>query len=118
MVRFMDGWMDRWNDGWTNYHLIWGFTAHLIWDFTAFKNIRHFWADQEMGEMRMKHFNPIALRKAKIAYNFGLSECKRVKSINIQKKNIGANIGLSASAAQKPFTFSTKTSSEPTIATT
>ena len=23
-------------------------------------------------------FNPIALRKAKIAYNFGLSECKRV----------------------------------------
>ena len=25
-------------------------------------------------------FNPIALRKAKIAYNFGLSECNRVKS--------------------------------------
>ena len=24
-------------------------------------------------------FNPIALRKAKIAYNFGLSECSRVK---------------------------------------
>ena len=24
-------------------------------------------------------FNPIALRKAKIAYNFGLSECNRVK---------------------------------------
>ena len=24
-------------------------------------------------------FNPIALRKAKIAYNFGLSECDRVK---------------------------------------
>ena len=23
--------------------------------------------------------NPIALRKAKIAYNFGLSECNRVK---------------------------------------
>ena len=24
-------------------------------------------------------FNPIALRKTKIAYNFGLSECNRVK---------------------------------------
>ena len=24
--------------------------------------------------------NPIALRKAKIAYNFGLSECNRVKN--------------------------------------
>ena len=24
-------------------------------------------------------FNPIALRKAKIVYNFGLSECNRVK---------------------------------------
>ena len=26
-------------------------------------------------------FNPIALRKTKIAYNFGLSECKRVKTV-------------------------------------
>ena len=25
-------------------------------------------------------FNPIALRKAKIVYNFGLSECNKVKS--------------------------------------
>ena len=25
------------------------------------------------------HFNPIALRKAQIAYNFGLSECNKVK---------------------------------------
>ena len=25
------------------------------------------------------HFNPIALRKTKIVYNFGLSECSRVK---------------------------------------
>ena len=31
--------------------------------------------------MKMRpQFNPIALRKAKIAYNFGLSECNRVKS--------------------------------------
>ena len=28
----------------------------------------------------VKLLNPIALRKAKIAYNFGLSECDRVKS--------------------------------------
>ena len=26
-------------------------------------------------------FNPIALRKTKIVYNFGLSECSRVKQI-------------------------------------
>ena len=26
-----------------------------------------------------QQINPIALRKAKIAYNFGLSECSRVK---------------------------------------
>ena len=26
------------------------------------------------------HINPIALRKAKIVYNFGLSECNKVKS--------------------------------------
>ena len=32
-----------------------------------------------MGE-KILSFNPIALRKAKIAYNFGLSECNRVKS--------------------------------------
>ena len=29
-------------------------------------------------------FNPIALRKAKIAYNFGLSECNRVKDISVR----------------------------------
>ena len=27
------------------------------------------------------YLNPIALRKAKIAYNFGLSECNRVKEL-------------------------------------
>ena len=35
-------------------------------------------------------FNPIALRKAKIVYNFGLSECYRVKSklVFSHEKNI------------------------------
>ena len=27
-------------------------------------------------------FNPIALRQAKIVYNFGLSECSRVKKLS------------------------------------
>ena len=30
--------------------------------------------------------NPIALRKAKIVYNFGLSECNRVKSPSFPKR--------------------------------
>ena len=29
----------------------------------------------------MYKLNPIALRKAKIVYNFGLSECNRVKEV-------------------------------------
>ena len=29
--------------------------------------------------LRLNKFNPIALRKAKIVYNFGLSGCNRVK---------------------------------------
>ena len=30
-------------------------------------------------EFTFVFFNPVALRKAKIVYNFGLSECNRVK---------------------------------------
>ena len=30
-----------------------------------------------------RHFNPFTLRKAKIVYNFGLSECNRVKRYSI-----------------------------------
>ena len=39
----------------------------------------------KLAEMEFIHipltssFNPIALRKAKIVYNFGLSECNRIK---------------------------------------
>ena len=32
--------------------------------------------------LMVRYFNPIALRKAKIAYNFGLSECNRVKAVD------------------------------------
>ena len=32
--------------------------------------------------------NPVALRKAKIAYNFGLSECNRVKNHCFQERNV------------------------------
>ena len=50
------------------------------------------------------HFNPIALRKAKIVYNFGLSECNRVNMIldflsfnpiALRKAKIVYNFGLS-----------------------
>ena len=34
-----------------------------------------------LGNSRQKDFNPIALRKAKIEYNFGHSECNRVNVI-------------------------------------
>ena len=44
------------------------------------------WADfkqiserASIGLVNQSLFNPIALRKAKIAYNFGLYECNRVK---------------------------------------
>ena len=42
---------------------------------------------------RLSPFNPTALKKAKVAYNFGLSECKRVKNggkicISIHQKTI------------------------------
>ena len=33
------------------------------------------------GLAHLTHFNPTALRKTKIAYNFGLSECIRVNSV-------------------------------------
>ena len=45
----------------------------------------HFQLDQ-LWKVRIyssrPHVNPIALRKAKIVYNFGLSECNRVKELN------------------------------------
>ena len=31
------------------------------------------------------YLNPVALRKAKISYNFGLSECNRVQGLHTQK---------------------------------
>ena len=49
-------------------------------------------------------FNPIALRKAKIVYNFGLSECKRVNKTAFVVKAfimfLQINIGIS------PFNWS------------
>ena len=37
------------------------------------------WKYLEQQTSEYKTLNPIALRKAKIVYNFGLSECNRVK---------------------------------------
>ena len=38
------------------------------------------------SESKFFHCNPIALRKAKIVCNFGLSECNRVKSCPCREK--------------------------------
>ena len=48
----------------------------------------------------MNEFNPIVLRKTKIVYNFGLSECKRVKflqnlPVSIQSMNFRVIMGKS-----------------------
>ena len=47
----------------------------------------------------LTHFNPTALRKAKIVYNFGLSECNRVVyNFGLSKCNrVVYNFGLSES---------------------
>ena len=50
--------------------------------------------------LRMTIVNSIALRKAKIAYNFGLSECNRVKecsnlSIILRDKEGGEDVSIS-----------------------
>ena len=42
-----------------------------------------------LGGEKKHYFNPIALRKAKILYNFGPSECSRVKMVAF-----GYNSGL------------------------
>ena len=34
-------------------------------------------------EVSFNQFNPVALRKAKIVYNFGLSECSRVNGVHV-----------------------------------
>ena len=52
-------------------------------------------------------FNPIALRKAKIAYNFGLSECNRVKGRPNRVKGRPNLFSKEASRnSQKLFPFS------------
>ena len=42
-------------------------------------NLCPFKLSKECFRIPKATFNPIALRKAKIAYKFGLSECNRVK---------------------------------------
>ena len=43
------------------------------------------------------HINPIALIKAKIVYNFGLSECSRVKGLSYKMNSVilGSSVGQS-----------------------
>ena len=39
-------------------------------------------------------YNPTTLKKAKIVYNFGLSECRRVKEIDLLSKLFPLKTGL------------------------
>ena len=68
-------------------NLIQGARDHVQgdWDINTSNQCQSY---SELGQYPI-HFNPTALRKAKIAYNFGLSECSRVKksfSILVGKK--------------------------------
>ena len=40
-----------------------------------------------LDKVAFNSFNPVALRKAKIVYNFGLSECNRVKMGSVFLRN-------------------------------
>ena len=52
------------------------------------------------------YFNPIALRKAKILYNFGHSGCGRVKHLKVPKKMVkfANRVNLDEVAHQEPPT--------------
>ena len=54
----------------------WVIMSHLIWIY-AIRKFNLFGTFTSPDVLVL--LNPIALRKAKIAYNFGLSECNRVK---------------------------------------
>ena len=44
-------------------------------------------AKKVMSKSKRQILNPVALRKAKIVYNFGLSECSRVKGLTTWYSN-------------------------------
>ena len=64
--------------------------SHFIWVYPVCK-VNHF---------HSCHFNPVALRKAKIVYNFGLSECNRIKGLKYFSPNVSYVI-LTFSAASE-----------------
>ena len=51
-------------------------------------------------------FNPVALRKAKIVYNFGLSECNRVNTLRVSDEihvgEIANSVALDKAAHDEP----------------
>ena len=51
------------------------------------------------------YFNPVALRKAKIVHNFGLSECNRVKHVTIACPEIYTRI-IQVRGEKKIFSLS------------
>ena len=46
----------------------------------------------DLVDNKNKKFKPIALRKAKIVCNFGLSECYRVKKIDFLKISLAVHL--------------------------
>ena len=47
-----------------------------------------FWNWKKVSNAKIIQFNPTALRKAKIVYDFGLSECGRVKKFSVRMQKI------------------------------
>ena len=58
----------------------------LIFFFTCYLSVsncnRLIFGEGVCSELVVDNFNPIALRTAKIVYNFGCSECNRVKRLD------------------------------------
>ena len=58
------------------FHRLSSFCLYLMYSWLDVKRPQ----DEKQQKKRKLTLNPTALRKAKIVYNFGFSECNRVKS--------------------------------------
>ena len=59
---------------------MYGLSVHCRKTMLHEKTRQEFYTNDDItGHLSYRTINTIALRKAKIAYNFGLSECNRVK---------------------------------------
>ena len=58
-------------------------SSFLLEKAPVWREIKNFVHALSILKVHLSPFNPIALRKAKIVYNFDLSECNMVKGIGI-----------------------------------